>query len=326
MREMISVIVPAFNNGPWLPRCLDSLLAQTYDTLEILAVDDGSTDDTYAIMCAYAARDCRVKVIHKENGGVTSARLAGVAQAGGDWIGFVDGDDAVEPEMFARLLGNAHTYGADISHCGYRQDFPDGVVRFHYHSGEIRPQTRETALRDLLEGKIIEPGLWTKLFRKELFQNLEQKMDFSIKINEDLLMNWFLFLQAEKSIFEDFCPYHYVVREGSASRRRLNESRIYDPIRVKQIILDTCTPELREDACGAMVRTCLISYGLLSLETGREFDGDRKNVRRMLIAQKKYFSLLTRQNALLAGMICAVPWLFRLVYRVYVKCFQDEYE
>lgn len=325
-KEKISVVVPAYNNAPWLPRCLDSLLGQTYDNMEILVVDDGSADDTYAIACDYAAHDSRVKAIRQENGGVTSARLAGIAQAAGDWIGFVDADDAVEPWMYAQLLENAHTYEADISHCGYQLIFPDGIVRLHRGSGELRPQTRSMGLADLLEGKIVEPGLCCKLFKRELFWRLEEKLDRSIKNNEDLLMNWFLFAQAEASVFEDVCPYRYIVRQNSASRQRLNESRIYDPIRVKQIILDHCPPELLEKARGERVRTCLIAYGLVSLEKGREYDADRKKLRRMLQEQRAFFPLMSKRNALLARMICAAPWLFRWVYRIYGNRIRDQYQ
>ena len=95
----------------WLPRCLDSVLAQTYSKLEIIVVDDGSADNTRQVMEDYAARDGRIRPIFKENGGVTSARLAGVAAATGEWVGFADGDDAIDPDMYRHLLENAHAYG-----------------------------------------------------------------------------------------------------------------------------------------------------------------------------------------------------------------------
>ena len=100
--ETISVIIPAYNVAPWLPRCLDSILAQTYPKLEIIVVDDGSADNTRQVMEDYAARDARIRPIFKENGGVTSARLAGVAAATGEWVGFADGDDAIDPDILTR--------------------------------------------------------------------------------------------------------------------------------------------------------------------------------------------------------------------------------
>ena len=320
--ERISLIVPAYNNAPWLPRCLDSILAQTYENLEIIPVDDGSSDETYAIMQAYAAKDSRVKPIHKENGGVTSARLAGVAAATGRWIGFVDGDDEIEPQMYARLLENAHTYDADISHCGFTQILPDGEVIYHHNTGEIRQQDTTAALRDLLKGDPVEPGLWNKLYKRELFRNLEKKMDFSIRINEDFLMNYYLFSQAEKAVWEDVCPYHYIARVGSASRRRMNARKIYDPIRVRQLVLEQCPEELKEDALRAKLSITLYTYALLTLEWGKEPAEHRRKVRELLLEQQDAGKLVSRRNALLIGMVRYAPWLFRVLYPVYFRLFE----
>lgn len=320
MRDiLISVIVPAYNNALWLPRCLDSILAQTHERLEVLAVDDGSTDDTWAVLAEYTARDSRVKAIHKENGGVTSARLRGVAEAAGQWIGFVDGDDEIEPQMYGRLLENALKYNAEISHCGFQVIKPDGSVSWLHNSGELRRQDRQTGLRDLLEEKTVEPSLCSKLFKRELFDGLEARMDLSIKNNEDMLMNYFLFARAEQAVFEDVCPYHYLIRKGSASRSRLNRNIIYDPIRVRQRILEECPPENREDACRALVRISLVSYRQLVLEKGKEFEQDCKKVRQWIQSQRPYASVLSKRNALLVWMVCYAPWAFAAVCRVYAR-------
>lgn len=103
MEPLISVIIPAYNVAPFLPRCLDSLLSQTWQHFELIVVDDGSTDDTAAIVDAYAARDPRVHVLHQQNGGVSSARNAGLAASHGELIGFADGDDWVKPDYLQRL-------------------------------------------------------------------------------------------------------------------------------------------------------------------------------------------------------------------------------
>lgn len=317
MEPKISVIVPAYNNASWLPATLDSILAQTYTNLEIVVVDDGSTDDTAAVLQAYAEKDARIHPIRKANGGVTSARLLGVAESSGEWIGFVDGDDTIEPQMYQRLMENALANDADISHCGHQMVYPDGKVRYYYNSGVLRHQDCRLGLKDLLEETLVEPGLCNKLYNRQLFDGLEEKMDLTIKNNEDFLMNFYLFSGADKSVFEDVCPYHYMVRQGSASRRRLNEHLIYDPIRVKEIILDACGEELRDDARRALTGTCLYIYAKLALEPGEEYDIHRDNVRRKLLAQREHIRLLSGRNALLLELVCRTPWLFRLIYRVY---------
>ncbi len=233
----ISVIVPAYNNAPWLPRCLDSLLAQTHHNLEIIIVDDGSTDNTMEVLRHYQNKDSRIISIHQDNGGVTSARLHGVSAASGEWVGFVDGDDWVEPQMFEHLLKNAVEYQADISHCGVQRNFPDGRVDYYYNTGEILNQNREQGLQELLLGSKIEPGLVCKLFRRNLFDGLAGWIDQSVQINEDLLMNYYLFRHTNQSIFDDFCPYHYVMRQGSASSLQWNSHKLEDPIRVTKLMM-----------------------------------------------------------------------------------------
>lgn len=324
--EKISVIVPAYNIAPWLGRCLDSILAQTHENLEVIVVNDGSKDDTAAILDAYASQHPQVKAIHKENGGVTSARLRGVAEATGDWIGFIDGDDIIEPEMYAHLLENARKYGADISHCGHQVLFPDGRIGYVHNSGEAREQDKLAGLKDLLDGGLVESGLCTKLYRRRLFDGLESWMDCTIKNNEDLLMNYYLFERAEKSIFEDICPYHYILRQGSASYRAFHEHSLFDPIRVRQRILDRCSPEMQEDARIALMRNCLFAYGQLALDLNRQYDEYRSRVRQLLKEQKAYFYLLSKRNKILANMVCTAPWMFHMAYGAYVKLFRKEEE
>lgn len=242
MNDLISIIVPVYNIAQELPSCLDSILAQTYPNIEIVAVDDGSPDNSGEILDQYAERHKNLRVIHKENGGVTSARLRGVAEAKGEWIGFVDGDDLIEPNMYQRLLENALKYNADISHCGYQMVFPSRVD-YYYNTGRLLEQDHETGLRDLIEGHFIEPGLVVKFYRRALFDRLAERMDFSIKINEDVLMNYWLFKASRKAVFEDICPYHYILRPGSAATSKINLNKLRDPLKVtKAILADADTP------------------------------------------------------------------------------------
>ena len=322
--EKITVVVPAYNTAPWLSRSLDSLLAQTYENMEIIVVNDGSCDDTKAVLDDYAARYDRIKAIHKENGGVTSARLRGVAEASGDWIGFMDGDDIIAPDMYSHLMENARTYGADISHCGHQVHFLDGRISYVHNSGTLRQQDNLTGVRDLLDGGLIESSLCTKLFRQELFEGLAEFMDPSIKINEDYLMNYYLFSRAKQSVFEDFCPYCYLLRQGSASYKVLHEHSIFDPIRVRKIILDHCVPEIENDAKTAQLRNLLFAYAQLAVCPDRQYDSFRARVRGLLREEKENFHLLSARNKLLAHMICTAPWMFTIAYNIFVKLFQRE--
>ena len=118
MNGLISVVIPAYNIASWLPRCLESVICQTYQNLEIIVIDDGSTDATSQILDDYANRDKRIIAVHQSNSGLVSVRNTGISMAHGEFIAFIDGDDAVEPDIYERLLNNARKYDADISHCG----------------------------------------------------------------------------------------------------------------------------------------------------------------------------------------------------------------
>ena len=321
MNEMISIIIPAYNIQDYLSATLDSVLAQTYENLEIIVVNDGSRDNTADVIDSYAARDRRIKAIHKENGGVTSARLRGVAEAKGAYIGFVDGDDYIEPQMYARLMENVKTHGADISHCGYQMVFPSRVDYYH-NSGQLIIQKDSQCCADLLVGGFVEPALGNKLFRKELFTGLNEWMDPSIRINEDLLMNFYLFRQAKKAVFEDVCPYHYVLRKGSAATSRLNEHKLKDPLSVLRLLLHETAPV---PEWNAIVERRLI-YQLVSTATLATNDQRdlvlpvRRDARKEL--RHRLWSVLTGNSCNIKLKIMALwaavwPWSYCTVHKVY---------
>lgn len=126
METTISIIVPVYNIIEYLPRCVESLRKQTYDKIEILLVDDGSTDGTSALCDALAAEDVRIRVFHKQNGGSSSARNLGIQEATGEYLGFVDSDDYVEPDMYERLLQAIETTHLPIAQTGRDEIDPEG--------------------------------------------------------------------------------------------------------------------------------------------------------------------------------------------------------
>lgn len=129
MSAAVSIIVPCYNVAPYLDKCMESLTLQTLGDLEIICVNDGSGDDTPAILRAWAERDGRIRVVDRENGGLSAARNTGMALAGGEYIGFVDPDDYVEHSMYGRLLEKARRSDADVTACGYT-GFPTVTVPY----------------------------------------------------------------------------------------------------------------------------------------------------------------------------------------------------
>lgn len=320
INDKISIIVPCYNVEHYVENSVKSIRQQTYRNIEIILIDDGSSDGTPQILDKIAKTDSRVMVIHKENGGVTSARLAGIKKASGEWIGFVDGDDYIEQEMFEMMVNNAHHYKADISHCGYQMVFPSRVD-YYYNTGRIVEQDTFAGIKDLLEGVYIEPGLWNKLFHKSLFHRLleDNIMDESIKINEDLLMNYYLFRESRKSVFEDKCYYHYVVREGSASISKLNESKLADPLLVQKIIKEeTKKQEQLQRIVDNRIVSLLISLSTLRLGKQRKIiypyrKSARVELRKMLpMILKGPYSKKKRMMSVWASIL---PLSYKLIDR-----------
>ena len=160
----VSVIVAAYNIEDYIVKCLESIANQTYKNLEVIVVDDGSSDSTGELADEFAEKDNRFIVIHKENGGVSSARNKGIDVASGDFIGFVDGDDTIENDMYEMLVDNAIKYDADISHCGYKV-IENNKETLFYDTKQIIIQDRKKGLVDLFEGTLIEPSLCNKIFK-----------------------------------------------------------------------------------------------------------------------------------------------------------------
>lgn len=327
MNEKISIIIPAYNICNYIEKCLDSVCAQTYRNIEILVVDDGSTDGTAEIIDRYAKnKDSRVRAIHQKNGGVTSARLKGVEEAVGEFIGFVDGDDYIEPYMYESLYENAVKYKADISHCGYQMVFPNGRIDYYYNTGRVKIQDNETGIKDLLEANFVEPGLWNKMYRKTLFHSFlgRVEMDYSIKINEDLLMNYYLFRESKKSVFEDKCLYHYLLRKNSAATSGLNIHKIYDPINVTKKILAELhsMPELYHIMEERLVRQ-LINLQVISdkkqIMLVKECRKQGRNQLKTKMPQIMKSPLFSKKIKIMSVLACKIPFMYRGIYLLYSK-------
>lgn len=320
--KLISVIVPIYNLENYIERCIDSILNQTYENIQIVIIDDGSTDSSYEKCMRQAQKNNRIIVLKQKNQGVTAARINGILHSDGEYIGFVDGDDEIEPNMYERLVANMDCYEADISHCGYRLIFTDGRERLIYGTNRLEEHNREEALKELIRGEFIEPGLCNKLYKASLFKKLQDNLDSSIKINEDLLMNFFLFRNANKAIYEDFCPYHYIVRKGSASRQSLNTNKVMDPIRVKKIILDEADEHIKDVALKGYMNALIYGYFSTATEKFNKFIRERKEIRRYLLDNKKNIAGLPTKTRILGISIVynIMPMLF--LYRLYVKYLQ----
>lgn len=220
----ISIIIPVYKVEKYLERCLDSVLNQTLTDFELLLIDDGSPDRSGEICDAYAARDSRIVVIHQENGGPSKARNTGLDAARGDYIGFVDADDYIEPQMYETLYQNIIEYQADISVIGFRKVF-DGYCRTAaYDRMERVLLNQKEALWEALRCRRFIMVPWDKLYRRELLQGHRFPVGM---LYEDSVFNADVFREEGiKVVFDPVVCYNYVQRGGSTMNSGFNPKQM----------------------------------------------------------------------------------------------------
>jgi len=318
MDILLSIIIPVYNIEDYISRCLDSVINQTYLNLEIIIVDDGSIDRTPIILDDHAKKDKRIKVIHKKNEGVSIARLIGMKFSTGYYVGFVDGDDIVDADMFELLMKNANKYNADISHCGYVMDFPDGHSDMYYGTGNKIIQNHEEGIKSLLEGKFIEPGMGNKIYKRTLIESFidNKYMDYSIKNLEDLLVNYFLFKESYRTIYEDVCKYHYIKRKSSASTK-ISRNKYEDPIKVMKILLNL--EMLYTDVYEIIYKRYI--YTLINNVNQNDYKDISKDARYHLKLEIRYFEKyhLSAKLRLMSIGVCYLSPLYKLIRSIYNK-------
>lgn len=224
-RPHVSVIVPIYRGELYLRQCVESLLAQTLSNLEIVLVNDGSPDACPEICDAYAAQNSRIKVVHKPNGGLVSARKAGLLASTGGYIGYVDGDDWVEPEMYAVMLDLALRHDADVVAAGHQEELEGQVVEVLRNAVEPGVYQDERLVKDvysrmLYSGKFSQFGIfsyvWNKLFRREVLVANQLQVDDRIFIGEDASCVYPTLLAAKVVVVTDAAHYHYRQRVDSS--------------------------------------------------------------------------------------------------------------
>ncbi len=226
---IISIVVPVYKAEQYLSACIESILAQTEKDLELILVDDGNPDASPRICDEYAAQEARIRVIHKSNGGVTSARKAGIAAAKAPFVGFVDADDYIAPEMFAVMLQAAQAQDADLVECGYRR-IENGPEEC-FASETTRVLERQEIVDEVLVPLLNETGQWNcflvwsccnKIYKTALLQQAMQQDDESIAIGEDMLQNIFYLPLCKRAVvLAGEC--HYFYRRSDTSVMRAKE-------------------------------------------------------------------------------------------------------
>ena len=211
MENLISVIVPVYNTALYLGRCIDSILAGTYEDLEIILVDDGSTDSSGEICDSYADRAPRVRVLHTENAGLSAARNRGLDIASGEFISFVDSDDYIHPEMLQKLHEAIRETGAPMSICSYQ--YEDEGAGKHFDNAGVPKNDKVFRTRDILREELFKPyhtywiSAWAKLFRAELWSDIRFPVG---RIFEDIYTLPLVYMSCRTCACTGLTGYHYM--------------------------------------------------------------------------------------------------------------------
>lgn len=223
MAPLISIIIPINNLAPYLNKCIDSILNQSFVNLEVILINDGSKDESGKICTELSNRDNRIKVIHKEYGGVSSARNAGIKVANGEYIGFVDGDDCIDQNMYRTLYSLCKKTNADIAVCKLGRIIDGKLINNSHEKQKVIEMDNIESMRQLFTGALFRFSLCNKLFKKSCFENISFPEG---RIHEDLATTYRLFANSKKAVFTSYIGYYYIKRENSILTSKFNEKRL----------------------------------------------------------------------------------------------------
>lgn len=284
----LSIIVPVYNVEECLDRCIESLLRQDVRAFEIILVDDGSTDGSGKLCDEWALRNEKIKVVHKENGGLSSARNAGIEEARGDYLGFVDSDDYVEPAMYSTMLEAADRTGKDIVSCGRFVHISEKWIKTEYSRAEEAEYDRESAIRKILLQGDVDVAAWDKIFRRYLFFGIRYPFG---RISEDAAVIVDIVGISNGLVHVGAPLYHYVYRKGSISKAMYSHAQFdayTNCAHIRQVVEDLGMP--LEDEVAAY--TCSVATALLqAISFAKHSDDELRRDRSVLRkAQRKSLS------------------------------------
>lgn len=222
--DVVSIVIPVYNVEKFLDHCVQSLTQQTYSNLEIILVDDGSTDASAEICDRWAAQDSRIRVVHKEYGGVADARNAGVDACTGQYIVFVDADDHVHPEYVSYLYDLKLQNQADIAVCEFRYETTAGkAINSFLDDGSVCVLNQHDALKAMCDGVLLSNSVWAKIYPRAYFDGIRFPVGH---IFEDVAVTYQLFLKAQTVVIGRRALYHYIRHNNSIMTSAFNFNRL----------------------------------------------------------------------------------------------------
>lgn len=287
--DLISIIIPIYKVEDYLERCVESVLRQSYSNVEIILVDDGSPDNCPQICDEYAKKDKRIKVVHKENGGLSDARNFGIDIAKGKYLAFIDSDDYINDDFIKILYENLILNNADMSMCEY-ETFDDDTSAHNDYTNDIMILDRNQLLNRLVSKNNAKfTVVWNKLYRKELFNHL--RFDVG-RINEDAFIMHKIFDNSEIAVISSAKLYYYYQRQGSITKASKytakNLDSIYAIIDRYEFLKDT---ELSEKALESLCLGIAYNYFI-----AKQREADKQILKQIRYFYNNYYSKATKKT------------------------------
>lgn len=311
---LISIIVPVYNAEKFIIKCLNSIKNQTYKNIEVVLINDGSTDKSGNICDEYCKTDSRFRVIHKENGGVSSARNLGLSMMSGDYVSFIDPDDWIEEDMIENLYKLTQNYNSEISICGYYKE-ENGKQINKIENPNISTYSKYEALNEILNQNGFKGFLWNKIFSTKL---IEGKIIFNEDIHfcEDLLFVCQCMLNATKIVYDTKPYYHYIIHDNNICKSNYSIKKTTSLDAIEKII------ELLEGQDKVEVnkfKNYYINMNIsLLMNYLKENQSDKYTYNKLKKCLSKYqMKDMTTKSVKLAKLLCRIN--IRLCYFVWSK-------
>ncbi len=315
----VSIIVPVYNVREYLPRCLDSLVSQTLKSIEIITIDDGSTDGSSSILDSYASKDERIRVIHVNNGGVSKARNIGLDASKGEYIGFVDSDDYVESQMFEILLNAALETESDFVQCKFDIVGDNSTVHSSLNNKETTVIDNQKKIVELFFDGVIEASVWNKLYNRSILSQMRFPIDWTFA--EDFSLNVQVALKCRRIALINDVLYHYYSRGNSVSHEEISDRHLKG-----FSMYDFAKKQLKDEDVIRIVSEKEISESLRFLDSSighkdvseTSIDNLVRRIRagRRLIKSNRY---MTRGRRFRARIVCLSPTLYIFVVKMAKK-------
>lgn len=315
--ELITIIVPVYNVQDYVKKCLLSICGQTYKNLEIIVVNDGSTDNSLAICQEIARDDQRIKILTKINGGLSSARNYGLDHASGELIAFVDSDDFVEPNMIDYLQSILLEQDADIAEVDFTiTDLEDYAKK--KRKPLFRIFSQEEALKEFFSGNAIENNVWNKLYKKSVIKNIKFKEGY---LYEDFPFNFEALSNSRKVVVDTRVScYNYYMRPTSIVNSKVSE-RTFDNVHIANEIFQIAPDSLKNYAEAKLIREKMKCVNRLDDVEEREFIIKRevllKEIRQYPIS--KAVTCLSKKHLLTWLIMVVSPKFYSFLYIKFQK-------